>query len=394
MASSMAKALKSELSQTSKSERHPTIWNAQDNYRTLKEKYTQLCNDYEQLQKAYILEKKNDTEERYYLGEIQKIRKAKEGAVAEFHSYTIESEQRIQHFKEQLEKQYRNTLDSTLLEVEKLKVENKELEEQQGKLQRQIIETNAELRKTKRESEQREMEIRNAYEEQINNFTNKFLDAHRKSVEEGNDKSELDILRQRYRMLDEQYHRLHEESERRQFESDNKIQRLESDLLERTMRFTRSAIALEQLSMEVEKYRRNMEFDDAELQRLQSEVKRLQKEKLEVERESMVRESSLTGQLLNQSLLIDKKLNEIEKNVAQKDELVEGLQSKLNDAEVQLKCYNGSIADALRSKEELMSEMNTLRNDLLSKEEEARLGMEKLKWERDRALQHLADARC
>ncbi|KHN84542.1 hypothetical protein Tcan_08960 [Toxocara canis] len=311
MASSMAKALKSELSQTSKSERHPTIWNAQDNYRTLKEKYTQLCNDYEQLQKAYIvLEKKNDTEERYYLGEIQKIRKAKEGAVAEFHSYTIESEQRIQHFKEQLEKQYRN-------------VENKELEEQQGKLQRQIIETNAELRKTKRESEQREMEIRNAYEEQINNFTNKFLDAHRKSVEEGNDKSELDILRQRYRMLDEQYHRLHEESERRQFESDNKIQRLESDLLERTMRFTRSAIALEQLSMEVEKYRRNMEFDDAELQRLQSEVKRLQKEKLEVERESMVRESSLTGQLLNQSLLIDKKLNEIEKNVAQKDELVE-----------------------------------------------------------------------
>lgn len=55
-----------------------------------------------------------------------------------------------------------------------------------------------------------------------------------------------------------------------------------------------------------------------------SEIKRLQKEKLTSDGESMARENSLTDQLFNQSLLIDKKLNQIDETIAQKDQLIEG----------------------------------------------------------------------
>uniref|UniRef100_A0A0M3IM36 Myosin_tail_1 domain-containing protein n=1 Tax=Ascaris lumbricoides TaxID=6252 RepID=A0A0M3IM36_ASCLU len=124
-----------------------------------------------------------------------------------------------------------------------------------------------------------------------------------------------------------------------------------------------------------------------------SEIKRLQKEKLTSDGESVARENSLTDQLFNQSLLIDKKLNQIDETIAQKDQLIEDLRNKLNDAEIQLKRCNESISDALKTKEELLIELNSLRNESHKKEDETHLSIEKLKWERDRALQHLADIR-
>uniref|UniRef100_A0A0M3HGC9 Uncharacterized protein n=1 Tax=Ascaris lumbricoides TaxID=6252 RepID=A0A0M3HGC9_ASCLU len=76
--------------------------------------------------------------------------------------------------------------------------------------------------------------------------------------------------------------------------------------------------------MEVEHYRKSMEFANAEREHFKSEIKRLQKEKLTSDGESMARENSLTDQLFNQSLLIDKKLNQIDETIAQKDQLIEG----------------------------------------------------------------------
>lgn len=63
--------------------------------------------------------------------------------------------------------------------MEKFKLENEQLEEQRIQLQRQIVEQNAELRKIKRENEEREIQIRNTYEEQINKLIDDLLIVHR-----------------------------------------------------------------------------------------------------------------------------------------------------------------------------------------------------------------------
>uniref|UniRef100_A0A9J2PR64 Transforming acidic coiled-coil-containing protein C-terminal domain-containing protein n=1 Tax=Ascaris lumbricoides TaxID=6252 RepID=A0A9J2PR64_ASCLU len=223
------------------------ISNAPHSYTMLKEKYAQLSNDYEHLQNAYnVLERKNDTEERHFIAEMEKLCEAKNAAIANFQSYTVESEQRIKQIKEQLDEQYRNNFELLKFEVEKFKLENEQLEEQRIQLQRQIVEQNAELRKIKRENEEREIQIRNTYEEQINKLIDDLLIVHRKSVEDGTNQAEVDILRERYRSLNERYHQLHEDSERRQYENDSKIQRLETEILEHTLRGTRSAIHLQQ----------------------------------------------------------------------------------------------------------------------------------------------------
>uniref|UniRef100_A0A915BW04 Uncharacterized protein n=1 Tax=Parascaris univalens TaxID=6257 RepID=A0A915BW04_PARUN len=264
------------------------------------------------------LERKNATEEKHLIDEMEKLREAKNEAIANFQSYTIESEQRIKQIKEQLDEQYRSNFDLLKFEVEKLKLENEQLEEQRIQLQREIIGENAKLRKIQRENEEREIQIRNTYEEQINKLTDDLLIVHRKSVEDGSNQAEVDILRERYRSLNERYHQLYEDSERRQYENDSKIRRLETEILERTLRGTRSAIHLQQLSMELEHHRKTMEFANAEREHYKSEIKRLRKEKLTSDGESMAHENSLTEQFFNQSLLIDKKLNQIDETIAQR----------------------------------------------------------------------------
>ncbi|VDK54915.1 unnamed protein product [Anisakis simplex] len=349
-------------------------------HKHLKVQHAELCNDYDQLRKAFILlEKKNDAEERHYIGEIEKLQKEKQAAIDEFQSYTEEK--------------------------------NEQLGAEQVRLQRELVEVNATLREIRRENERAQLEIRDAYEEQINRLTSNALAESRKlslefkslikvpfrNRDESGDNDaltlELEMLRERYRMLDEQYRRLHEDAERRQFESDTRIRNLEGSLMERSMRATRSAIKIEQLSLEVEKYRRNLEHNNGEFERLQGEVKRLQKDKLTVERESMERDQSLTDQLLTQSMLIDKKLNEVEKVSADKDSLIKELQSKLCDTQLQLKSQTDSVKDSLKGTEDLERQVATLRQELKQNESESKLTVDKLKWERDRAIQNLADLR-